>query len=306
MITCRVCWDVSIAVVLLAGQPADGRAQAPPQTAAAPGPGAGWPAQIVAEVGDLGVRFESRSFWTLYRIDYRSTRLCLDRWGSHYGSVLNFAGVGFIGSGHTENEKEQVLELRLLVDGQPVAVPPEELHCREVRLQKRSRIRAFQLESDIRVCDNRIWEDVRIRADEPTAMKLIYHFMHPWTFTATEYCGELLDGTRVEGTFNGDRGQKIDRPTRWSAIYDKPSGKGAVEYVLLAPEDPPWRTRYWDISDRYRKHYFVTFLSETFPAGKELRYRMVTMPFAAPADPWKEAAARTAADCRTADQAGDR
>ena len=66
----------------------------------------GWPAEITADVGDLQVRFESRSFWTLYRIDYKGTRLCMDRWGSHYGSVVSFPGVGFIGSGHTENEDE--------------------------------------------------------------------------------------------------------------------------------------------------------------------------------------------------------
>ena len=74
-------------------------------------PNPGWPRQFTAVVGDIEVRFEDRSFWTLYRIDYKGTRLCLDRWGSHYGSVASFPGVGFIGSGHSENEDEQVLSL---------------------------------------------------------------------------------------------------------------------------------------------------------------------------------------------------
>ena len=57
---------------------------------------ASWPKEIVADViapegAGLQIRFESRSFWTLYRIDYRGTRLCLDRFGSHYGSVANRA-----------------------------------------------------------------------------------------------------------------------------------------------------------------------------------------------------------------------
>lgn len=257
-----------------------------------------WPKEIVATVGDLGVRFESRSFWTLYRIDYRGTRLCLDRFGSHYGSVVHFPGVGFIGSGHTENEDEQILDLKLFVDGQPVERPAVTVECKDLRLTKRSRIRALVLDSDLQVGDNRIIEDVRLRADEATPVSLIYHFMHPWTNTATEYCAELLDGSRVEGLFDGDQKQKINQATRWSAIYDGPSGKGAVTYVLLVPEDGAWRTRYWDISDRYRKHYFATFLGQTVPAGKEFHYRVVTVPFEAPADRWKAEAARMAEACK--------
>lgn len=264
----------------------------------------GWPKEIVAAVGDLGVRFESRSFWTLYRIDYQGTRLCLDRFGSHYGSVVLFPGVGFIGSGHTENEDEQILDLKLFIDGKPVETPAAAVQCDDIRLKKQSRIRAFVLDTDIRVRDNRIVEDVRLRADEATPVSLIYHFMHPWTNTATEYCAELLDGSRVEAAFNGDKAQKIDKPTRWSAIYDSPSGKGAVTYVLATPEDGSWCTRYWDISDRYRKHYLATFVKQTVPANTELHYRVVTVPFAATADQWKAEAARVAAACQELEKTG--
>lgn len=262
-----------------------------------PKPQDAWPKEIVAAVGDLGIRFESRSFWTLYRVDYQGTRLGLDRFGSHYGSVANFSGVGFIGSGHTENEDEQVLAKQLFVDGKLVEWPAATVRCGEIRLVKQSRIRSLVLDTEIDVRDNRIWEDVRLKADKPTPVNLIYHFMHPWTQTATEYCAELLDGSRIEAAFTGDKGQKIDKPTRWSAVYDAPSGKGVVTYVLEAPKDNQWRTRYWDISDRYRKHYFVTFLGQTVPANTEFHYRVVTVPFAASADQWKAEAARVAAGC---------
>ncbi len=69
--------------------------------------------------------------------------------------------------------------------------------------------------------------------------------------------------------------------------------------MLLASEDGAWRTRYWDISDRYRKHYFATFLRQTVPAGKESHYRAVTVPFESPADRWKADAARMAEGCKT-------
>jgi hypothetical protein len=121
--------------------------------------------------------------------------------------------------------------------------------------------------------------------------------MHPWTFTATEYLAESLDGTRVEGAFTGDRRQKIDRVVRWSAIYDPPTSKGALTYVLDAPDDDDWRTRYWDVPGAYRKHYLATFLNKTIPADKEFRYRVVTMPFEAAQDDWKDAAAQVAESC---------
>jgi hypothetical protein len=269
-------------------------ALAAPAPAPAAAPPAGWPREIVAEVGQLGLRFESRSFWTLYRIDYQGTRICLDRFGSHYGSVANFPNVGFIGSGHTENENEQVLSLKLTVDGQPVSRPPASLRCQTIRLEKRSRIRTLVLDTAIEARDNRLLEDVRLRADQPTPVKLIYHFMHPWTFTATEYLAELPDGTRMEGAFCGDHKFRVDRPTRWSAIYDGPSSKGAVTCVLAAPTDDDWRTRYWDISDRYRKHYFVTFQNKTVPANREFHYQVLTIPFAAPHAAWKTTATRLA------------
>jgi hypothetical protein len=285
-----------LAVLLLLGI-----APAAPAQAQTTSPAAGWPREIVAEVGQLGVRFESRSFWTLYRIDYQGTRICLDRFGSHYGSVANFPNVGFIGSGHTENENEQVLALKLMVDGQSVSRPPASLRGNSIRLEKRSRIRTLVLDTIIEARDNRILEDVRLRAEQPTPVKLIYHFMHPWTFTATEYLAELPDGTRMEGAFCGDHKFRVDRPTRWSAIYDGPSAKGAITCVLAAPEGDDWRTRYWDISDRYRKHYFVTFQNKTVPAKREFHYQVLTMPFAAPAAAWKVTAARLATSAPNAE-----
>lgn len=253
----------------------------------------GWPNEIVAEIGDLGVRLERRSFWTLYRIDYRGTRLGLDRWGSHYGSVANFPGVGFIGSGHTEHEEEELLALKLEIDGQPVEKPGPTLRGSSLRLEKKSRIRTLTLDSEILVGDGRILEQVRLWADRPTPVTLVYHFMHPWTQTATEYLAELADGTRVAGTFDGGGSQRIDKPTRWSAIYDGPTAQGAVTIVLETPPADDWRTRYWDV-DRYRKHYLATFLGKTIPPDQEFRYRVTTVPFAAPPADWKQAATRHA------------
>jgi len=83
----------------------------------------GLPRSVTVECGDLAVRFESRSFRTLSRGDSRGRRLGTDRFGSHYGNVFHFPGTGFIGSGHTENENEEPLEMSLFLDGKAVANP---------------------------------------------------------------------------------------------------------------------------------------------------------------------------------------
>lgn len=260
-----------------------------------PGPFPDWPASILADVGRLQVRFERRSFWSLYRIDHEGVRLGKDSFGSHYGTVANFAGLGFVGTGHTENEDEQVIDLELRVDGQRQPVPAESYACGRIELRKRSRLRTLDVVSSILVADGRIVEEARLSAREETRCSLIYHFMHPWVHDMSDFLAELPDGNRVEGAFVGDKAQKVSRPTRWSAVYSRTLGRGAVTVVWDVPDDLPWQTRYWDVPEVYRKHYFTTFVNAEVPTGREFRYRVVTIPFAADAESWQQTAAAVAA-----------
>lgn len=254
-----------------------------------------WPAEILATCGDIAVRLESRSFWTLYRIDYRGDRLGVDTFGSHYGSVANVKGTGFIGSGHTENgESEQVDAVELLVDGVPQPTPAGAYTANTVVLRKRSRLRALQLRSTVAVTSSHIDEEVALQAEEPTELNLLYHFMHPWVTAMNDFAALGQDGTITQGTFSGDRGMKIAAPVRWSAVYSRSLGKGAVTLVLEAPAGHPWEVCYWDVPDRYRKHYLKTFANAAVPVGPVFRYRVVTIPFTAPPDGWLATAAERA------------
>jgi len=258
---------------------------------------ADWPASILVDCGDIQTRFESRSFWTLYRIDYRGKRLGLDRFGSHYGTVANIAGVGFIGSGHTENgETEQVEELELTVDGNRLDPPPAHVSGKTVVLRKTSRIRSLRLDTTVTVLPDRIIEAVEMTAEKPVRVNRIYHFMHPWVTAMNRFLAVRTDGTTIEGAFTGDKKMKVDAPVRWSAVYSDTLGMGAVTLVVEAPADADWRVWYWDVPDRYRKHYFLTFRGKTVPSGKTFRYKIVTRPFAAAPDRWQEEARRLAGE----------
>jgi len=258
----------------------------------------GWPQEIVADVGDLQVRFESRSFWTLYRIDYRGTRLCKDLFGAHYGTVVQFPGIGFIGTGHTENENEELIAVSIEVDGKPVEMPASRYACQKIVLTRESKIHDLTFHTTVIVADNRIEEEVKMKALKETPVDLIYFFMHPWVPTVTEFLAETTSGEKVEGAFVNDKGMKVSKPTKWSAIYDGPTGKGAVTCNLKAPDESKWVTWYWDIPDVYRKHYIRAFPKMTVPANKEFEYKAVVIPFAAPQDNWKAAAEKLAATCK--------
>ena len=127
-------------------------------------------------------------------------------------------------------------------------------------------------------------------AEKPLELNLLYHFMHPWVTDMSHYLAGKTDDTIVEGPFVDDKGMKVKAPVAWSAVFSETLGKGAVTVVLEMPEDLPWDVRYWDVPGSYRKHYLTVFERATVEPGRRLRYRIVTLPFAASTAAWKQVA----------------
>ena len=149
--------------------------------------------------------------------------------------------------------------------------------------------------------DGTINESVALQADIDTPVSLVYHFMHPWVPSMSHYFGEKTDGSRVRGRFNDDKAMEIDAPTRWSAVYDEAQKIGAVTLVVAAPEDH-WRTRYWDVPNRYRKHYFTTFQDQVIPAKETFTYQILTLPFRTNTENWEDTVLRLVAELGSKDQ----
>jgi hypothetical protein len=249
---------------------------------------ASWPAAIEVKCGPLQTRFESRSFWTLYRLEYNGKPLAVDRFGSHYGTVANFQGIGFVGSGHTENQDEKLEKLALTIDGRAVEKPETEYTCEHATLTKESRVRDIELKTRIDVYPDRIVEDVVMRTEKPEPLNLLYHFMHPWVTDMSDYLAETETGETISGEFVGDKGMKIQKPVRWSAVYSRTLEAGAVTVVVDTPDGIDWDARYWDVPDRYRKHYFTTFVKQALPAGQDLHYRVIVLPYEADPADWQQ------------------
>ncbi len=257
---------------------------------AAPKIDAAWPRSINAKVGDLGIRLESRSFWTLYRIEYLGKRIGEDVYGSHYGHVFNFKGVGFIGSGHVENEEEEMLELKLEIDGAPVAgVRADYPAAKSLTLTRRAKVRTLEVASVLKIADNKIDEAVEVTALADTELNYGYICMYPWVTGFSDYA-VLDDNSDIRGKFTDSKKFLIDRPVTRVAIYNAGLGIGVETTVMEAVNAEPRSERYWDVPERYRKHYGVVALNRTLKAGEKLRYRTVTTPFQAGPDNWIDTA----------------
>jgi hypothetical protein len=247
-------------------------------------------------VGNVEVRFDRRKAWSLNRIDFKGVRLGIDASGAHYGTVFNFPGVGFIGSGHTENETEAVARVQFLADGQAVSVEKDaEFVAAEFRMVRASRVRDFALENMIEVKDDRVREQVTVRTDKDVPLSLVYHFMHPWTVTATEFLAGGAGKPEVGGVFADTKGFHVKQDLDWVAEYDAPSGKGLVSRLLRKPETGGATMLLWDVPNTYRKFYLRCFTGQTVPAGFAGTYEMITGFFEADPATWKDAARQLAA-----------
>lgn len=252
----------------------------------------GWPPEVTATVGDVGVRFESRSFWTLYRINYRGISVGIDQFGSHYGTVAKLKGIGFIGSGHRENKDEQIIDVRFVVDGKRITLPVASYFCNEIRMVKKSRIEAINLYSEVVVADGVITESVAYDVDCPVELDLIYHFMHPWNPSTSDYCASLPDGSEVVGTFTGANDFKLNKPIKWTAVYDRKHETGAMTRVVEAPEGRPYFVKYWDKELPYKKFYLQAYTNRTLMPGERYAFSVKVVPFAAGSSTWMDEARR--------------
>lgn len=251
-----------------------GRAELPPQiTTTYTGP-----ASVTAKIGDVLVRIDGPKLWTLSRIEYKGTLLGVEE--SAYGTVVNIKDVGFIGSAHKENETEQVLGVRFLLDGKEVTRFDSELSGTSFVVERQSRIRSMDFDARLEVRDNKIFQGVRIRNSKDVAMDKVYPFMYAWTPQATEYLFGADAAKTIEGVFRQNVTGKADylvhENVDWASVYVGEKGIGAVMRTLSQPTIGNAAMLIADGPTVYRKWYSRYFTEQTLPAGFDGTYRVVT------------------------------
>ncbi len=254
--------------------------------------------QFTVTCGDLTVMMRQKSQWTPGRIDFCGKAMTTER--SAYGTVFSFPDVGFIGTAHLENEPEILRRLTFFLDDQPVETPAAELHGNRFRSERESDIRGFHLECRIEMKDNRIWETTSVTTENAVPLKLVYHFMHAWTPTVSEFlagsdeAGSVEIGDALPDGEAGARKFHIQKRVDWMAVHEPVSGQLAVSRLLESPESAGNIAMIWNVPGTYRKYYLRCFSNETVPAGFSGTWRMVTAFGKGDAASWKAVARRLA------------
>lgn len=233
--------------------------------------------RITVTCGDVTVLLRQASQWTPGRFDYRGHAMTTEK--SSYGTVFMFPEVGFIGTGHLENEPEELRSLAFFVNGKEIPEPVANLLGARFRFERVSRIREFTLSNTIKVENNRIYESAVVRAAKAVPLKLVYHFMHAWRPSATAYLAGVDGGEESGGVFRNEeeaKGFLVNREVDWVAVYDGPSETFAVSRLLEKPAQGGAMAKLWNVPGTYRKFYLQCFSNETVPAGFAGTWRMVT------------------------------
>ncbi|MEM6279206.1 MAG: hypothetical protein AAF733_06990 [Verrucomicrobiota bacterium] len=252
---------------------------------------------ITVSVGEVTLLLRRESQWTPGRIDFRGTPLSTER--SAYGTVFNFPGVGFVGTGHLENEPENLQSLRFFFNGSALESPQESLEGTSFRLERSSLIREIGLENTIRLENGKLYETAKVRSPYETPLKLVYHFMHAWVpsvsgyvagvdATGEEFSEKLTDDDSAHRQFH------LRRPIDWIAVYEPGSRKFAVSRLLAAPPELKTTSKLWNVVGTYRKYYLESALNETLPAGFHGTWSMVTAFGEGEPETWQEEARKLA------------
>jgi len=249
---------------------------------------------VTVQSGDLTLLLRQASQWTPGRIDFRGQPMTTER--SAYGTVFNFTGTGFIGTGHLENEPEPLQSLAFFVDGQEIQAPSEKLVGKHFQLKRVSNVRGCQLTCVVELKDNRLIETSTIRTTNAVPLHLVYHFMHAWRPTVSGFLagrdaepepthgGELNDAPATARQF------VISERVDWMAVYEPESGQFAVSRLMAAPKEGGHVSMIWNVPGSYRKYYLKCFDKDIVPANFEGTWRMVTAFGAARPEEWQSKA----------------
>jgi hypothetical protein len=255
---------------------------------------------LTITVGDILTRVSPEKMWTLSGIDYQKTVMSVE--DSAYGTVVTYPGARHLGTAHFldvpgkpgEIEKENVTDLRFSVDGQPVAITPKmNLSGKSFRMERKSKIRAIDLESTVIIRDGVLIETAHLRTAEPVELQMSYPLMYAWTPAATAFVFGDDNGIQKRGTFRPapeKAGEGLEKSARWMSVFEPVSGKGAVCYVIRHPAtDDAW-LQYTDAPGIYRKLRLMSFVGKTIPADFDGTFQTVVGFFNATQSDWESRA----------------
>lgn len=267
------------------------------------------PISLTVSVGELRTRIDGAKMWTMSGIDYENTVMAVE--DSAYGTVVTFPGERHLGTGHFldvpgkpgEIEKEDVTELKFFLDDKIVTslTPKMNLAGKSFRMERKSKIRNLNLESMVDLRDGVLIETAHLRTREPVELEKSYPLMYAWTPQATVYVFGDDNGIQKRGTFRSVPEKAVEgreKSSRWMAVFDPRSGKGAVCYLVQHPATAEAWLQYTDAPGVYRKLRIMSFVGQTVPAGFDGTFQTISGFFRAKESNWEKQAEKRVAELK--------
>jgi len=288
------------APLLLADEPAQRSAQP-------------WPSETVLTIGDIRTRIDGPKLWTLSGIDYRGERMATQ--DSAYGSVLTIRHVGHLGTAHFLDvpgkpgliEKEEVTDLRFFLDEKPVKIStaPLQLAGQSFRMERRSTIRAMQLQSTVTIQGNLLSETIQYQATDAIDLQNSYPWMYAMTPEGTDFAwGNEKGLLQTKACIpEGNTVAQVVQGASWVAVYNRKTGKGSVCCFLQHPANTSAEFLLVDAPGSYRKVAAYTLVDTVVKKGFAGTYQSGVGFFLADESTWKTAAPKRAEQIRQAFQA---
>ncbi len=273
------------------------------------GGAASWPEKVVVSVGDLRTRIDGPKMWTLSGIDYQNEVMATE--DSAYGTVLTIRNVGHLGTAHFldvpgkpgQVEREEVTHLQFFVDDKPVRElsPKMTLAGDSFRMERKSKIRALDLDSTVSLRDGVLIETARFRVTGPIDLQNAYPWMYAWTPLATDYVFGDEQGIQKRGVFlkEGPTAAQVVKRATWMAVFNSASGKGSVCCFLKHPPTTEGSFLLVDGPGSYRKVAAYTLVDTIVTTGFEGTYQSAVGFFTATEPNWHERAERRATELRS-------
>lgn len=267
-----------------------------------------WPQKVDVTVGQIRTRIDGPKLWTLSGIDFQGKVMATEE--SAYGCVLTIRKVGLLGTAHFldvpgkpgQVEKEQVDSLKLFVDHMQVddLASVKDLQGKSFRMQRKSRIRALNLETTISIRDDILTETADFHAIEPIDLRVAYPWMYAWTPDNTVYVFGDQDGIRQRGTFrvDGKPVSQVIQNSNWMAVFNPATGKGSVCCFLNHPHSTEKSFLLVDAPGSYRKVAAYSLVDTILPAGFKGTYQSGVSFFNASKTDWEQQAQKRAAEIR--------
>jgi hypothetical protein len=260
---------------------------------------------IILKSGQYQVSINPSLCYTIRSITFDNSLLGTP--SGFYGAVIAPKSGKYLGSGHTEGGREQVLKTVFTADGKEVTpAPGGTIEAANISLRKLSQLDNLYFQTEILVTKDGIVEQKKFTALKDQPMHLLSVFQFCWSNATTGWLAETAAGKIVsgdfDGKFEGTNRWHLQEDVKWAANFDAAVGKGFVMYFPEVIKGKGRKAAFWEVKKAYNKFYLMPGAPALFSAGyKSPTYVMTLKGYSsAPAD-WKsaaETAAKAAADIK--------